>query len=51
VLGLAPGAVLTLGGARSALVALRVGGETRAEGELVDVDGDLGVRVTKTFRR
>jgi flagellar motor switch/type III secretory pathway protein FliN len=51
VLGLTTGAVLTLGGARSTLVALRVGGEVWAEGELVDVDGELGVRVTKAFRR
>jgi type III secretion system YscQ/HrcQ family protein len=51
VLGLAPGAVLTLGGARSTRVALRVAGEVWAEGELVDVDGELGVRVTKSFRR
>jgi flagellar motor switch/type III secretory pathway protein FliN len=51
VLGLTAGAVLTLGGARSSLVALRVGGEVWAEGELVDVDGELGVRVTKAFRR
>jgi flagellar motor switch/type III secretory pathway protein FliN len=51
VLGLAPGAVLMLGGARSTLVALRVGGELWAEGELVDVDGELAVRVTKTFNK
>jgi type III secretion system YscQ/HrcQ family protein len=51
VLGLAPGAVLRLDGARSTRVALRVAGEIWAEGELVDVDGELGVRVTKSFRR
>ncbi len=51
VLGLTPGAVLTLGGARSTRVALRVAGEVWAEGELVDIDGELGVRVTKSFRR
>jgi flagellar motor switch/type III secretory pathway protein FliN len=51
VLGLAPGAVLTLGGARTTRVALRVAGEVWAEDELVDVAGELGVRVTKSFRR
>ncbi|HVZ71357.1 MAG TPA: FliM/FliN family flagellar motor switch protein [Polyangia bacterium] len=50
ILGLTPGAVLGLG-ARSTVVALRVGGEVWAEGELVDVEGELGVRVTRTFRR
>jgi flagellar motor switch/type III secretory pathway protein FliN len=50
VLGLGPGAVLRLAGTRGANVALRVGGELWAEGELVDVDGELGVRVTATRR-
>jgi type III secretion system YscQ/HrcQ family protein len=49
VLGLRPGAVLTLG-PRSTTVALRVGGDVWAEGELVDVEGELGVRVTRLFR-
>ena len=44
VLGLAPGAVLTFDGGA---VSLRVGGERWAEGEIVDVDGALGVRVTR----
>jgi type III secretion protein Q len=46
VVGLEPGAVLTLGRLGTAPVALRVGEEIWAEGELVDVDGALGVRVT-----
>jgi type III secretion system YscQ/HrcQ family protein len=50
LLGLAPGAVLTLPGGRGA-VALRVGGELWAEGEIVDVDGELGVRVLRTVVR
>jgi type III secretion system YscQ/HrcQ family protein len=49
VLGLEPGAVLAFG-ARTPLVALRVGGELWAEGELVSVDGELGVRVTALHR-
>jgi flagellar motor switch/type III secretory pathway protein FliN len=44
VAGLAPGSVLVFG--RVGAVALRVGEEIWAEGELVDVDGALGVRVT-----
>jgi flagellar motor switch/type III secretory pathway protein FliN len=31
-------------------VVLRVGGELWAEGELVNVDGELGVRVTALHR-
>jgi type III secretion system YscQ/HrcQ family protein len=50
IAGLGPGAVLTLGRAGASPVALRVGDEIWAEGELVDVDGELGVRVT-TARR
>jgi type III secretion protein Q len=50
VLGLGPGAVLRLAGTRGTSVALRVGGEIWAEGELVDVDGELGVRVTTSLR-
>jgi flagellar motor switch/type III secretory pathway protein FliN len=46
VAGLGPGAVLTLGRVGASPVALRVGGEIWAEGELVDVEGELGVRVT-----
>jgi flagellar motor switch/type III secretory pathway protein FliN len=50
IAGLGPGAVLTLGRLGASPVALRVGGEVWAEGELVDVEGELGVRVT-TLRR
>jgi type III secretion system YscQ/HrcQ family protein len=50
VLGLGPGTVLTLGRARGTAVALRVGGEIWAEGELVDVEGELAVRVTRSSR-
>jgi flagellar motor switch/type III secretory pathway protein FliN len=50
VVGLGPGAVLTFGRVGASLVALRVGGEVWAEGELVDVDGELGVRVTTSRR-
>ena len=50
VAGLGPGAVLTLGRVGASPVALRVGGEIWAVGELVDVDGELGVRVTSTRR-
>jgi type III secretion protein Q len=50
VVGLGPGAVLALGRAGAARVVLRVGGEVWAEGELCDVDGALGVRVTATRR-
>jgi type III secretion protein Q len=40
-----PGAVIPLGIARDGGVALRIGGRTVARGELVDVDGAVGVRV------
>ncbi|MEP6652340.1 MAG: FliM/FliN family flagellar motor switch protein [Myxococcales bacterium] len=43
---LRPGSVLHLGPLRPNSVALRVGDRTWAEGELVDVDGQLGVRLT-----
>lgn len=48
VAGLAPGSVLVFG--RAGAIALRVGDEIWAEGELVDVDGALGVRVTSVSR-
>jgi flagellar motor switch/type III secretory pathway protein FliN len=48
--GLGPGAVLTLGRLGASPVTLRVGGEVWAEGELVDVEGELGVRVTTLGR-
>jgi type III secretion system YscQ/HrcQ family protein len=50
VLALAPGVVIALGGARPSAVSLRVGGEIWAEGELVNVDGELAVRVTSLRR-
>jgi len=46
--GLAPGAVFTLGG-RGTLV-LTAAGERWAEGEIVDVDGQLGIRITRVLR-
>jgi type III secretion protein Q len=49
-LGLGRGSVLTLGGPRTAEVTLRVGDQLWAEGELVDVEGALGVRVTRVLR-
>jgi flagellar motor switch/type III secretory pathway protein FliN len=50
ILGLAPGAVFSLPGGRGG-VSLRVGGELYAEGEIVDVDGELGVRVLRVVAR
>ncbi len=50
LLGLAPGAVLALGAQRKG-VSLRVGGELWADGEIVDIDGELGVRVTRVANR
>jgi type III secretion system YscQ/HrcQ family protein len=50
LLGLAPGAVLRLSAGRRT-VSLRAGGELWAEGEIVDVEGELGVRVTRVLRR
>jgi flagellar motor switch/type III secretory pathway protein FliN len=50
VLGLAPGVVLTVAASRRRAIVLRVGDEIWAEGELVDVDGELGVRVTRMLR-
>jgi type III secretion system YscQ/HrcQ family protein len=50
VLGLAPGVVLTVTADRRRAVLLRAGGEIWAEGELVNVDGELGVRVTRLLR-
>jgi type III secretion system YscQ/HrcQ family protein len=50
VLGLAPGTVLAMGRGRPA-VSLRVGGELWADGEIVDIDGELGVRVTRLANR
>jgi type III secretion system YscQ/HrcQ family protein len=50
LLGLAPGVVLTLAADRRRAVVLRAGGEAWAEGELCDVEGELGVRVTRLLR-
>ena len=50
LLGLAPGAVLAMGTGRTG-ICLRVGGEVWAEGEIVDIDGELGVRVTRLANR
>jgi flagellar motor switch/type III secretory pathway protein FliN len=50
LMGLAPGAVLPLPEGRTR-VSLRIAGELFAEGELVDVDGELGVRVTRMAAR
>jgi len=50
VAGLARGSVLVFGRMGAAAIALRVGDEIWAEGELVDVDGALGVRVTSVAR-
>jgi type III secretion system YscQ/HrcQ family protein len=47
VLGLAPGVVLGLRVEQAGAVVLRIGGAVWAEGELVNVDGELGVRVTR----
>ncbi len=51
ILGLAPGVVLGLRVDRASAVSLRVGGELWAEGELVNVEGELGVRVTRLVPR
>ena len=50
LLGLGAGAVLALGRGRQN-VSLCVAGEVWADGEIVDVDGQLGVRVTRVSRR
>ncbi len=44
---LAPGDVIGLGGPLNPRVTLRVAGQQIAQGELVNIDGELGVRVTK----
>src|SRR5690606_14068738 len=45
IASLAPGEVVRTGAAIGASVALRAGDRVVARGELVDVDGELGVRV------
>ncbi len=49
VLGLAEGSVLSFGRSGTT-VELAVGGRTWARGELVNVDGELGVRITELVR-
>ena len=49
VLGLGVGDVLTLDRPVGDVVDLRVGGHLLARGELVDVDGEAGVRLTEVF--
>lgn len=51
VLGLAPGVVLGLRVDRASAVSLRIAGEPWVEGELVNVEGELGVRVTRLVPR
>jgi type III secretion system YscQ/HrcQ family protein len=46
VTALKPGSILSLGPLRPTTVGLRVGNRCWAQGELVDVDGELGVRLT-----
>lgn len=47
LLGMAQGTVLPLGPLRSNLVEVTIGSRLWARGELVDVDGQLGVRLTE----
>jgi type III secretion system YscQ/HrcQ family protein len=51
VLGLINGVVLSLGERKRDLVTLRVGGRAWARGELVNIDDDLGVRITEILRQ
>ena len=46
VMALQPGSVLTVGSLRPTTVELLVGDRVWARGELVDVEGQLGVRLT-----
>jgi flagellar motor switch protein FliN len=50
VMGLASGTVVALGERRRDLITLRVGGRAWARGELVNVDDQLGVRITELLR-
>lgn len=50
VMGLTNGAVVPLGSRRRDLVTLRVGGRVWARGELVNVEDQLGVRITELVR-
>jgi flagellar motor switch/type III secretory pathway protein FliN len=47
LIALQKGSVISLGRPRSTLVELRIADRVWARGELVDVDGELGVRVTE----
>jgi flagellar motor switch/type III secretory pathway protein FliN len=47
LLGLRPGAVLTIGALGPSSVDLTAGGRLWARGELVNVDGQLGVRLNE----
>jgi flagellar motor switch/type III secretory pathway protein FliN len=47
---LAPGAIVALGQPLGGVVDLCAGDRVVARGELVDVDGELGVRVTELVR-
>jgi type III secretion system YscQ/HrcQ family protein len=50
LLGLRPGSILALGALGPRSVDLRAGGRLWARGELVNVDGQLGVRLTELVR-
>ena len=50
VMGLVNGTVIALGERRRDLVTLRVGGRPWARGELVNVDDQVGVRITEILR-
>jgi type III secretion system YscQ/HrcQ family protein len=50
LLGLRPGSILALGALGPRSVDLRAGGRPWARGELVNVDGQLGVRLTELVR-
>jgi flagellar motor switch/type III secretory pathway protein FliN len=47
LLELTPGQVLSLGRTLGGPVELRAGARTLARGELVEIDGELGVRITE----
>jgi type III secretion system YscQ/HrcQ family protein len=50
VLGLTSGSVLPLGPRKRDIVTLRVGGRIWARGELVQIEDELGVRITEILR-
>jgi type III secretion protein Q len=49
--GLVPGEILRTGAPIGSNVSLRVGGRVHARGELVDVEGEIGVRITEVVGR